>query len=171
MKIHGIELVKCRSVDYLWVSQDGDVYSIKARKFLSPRVVNGYLAVCSVPVYVHRLVAEAYVPNPLGYKNVKFRDGNRLNVNFTNLEWGTLILRRKFYIVSDKTRRRMSQAKIKKPSRSLGWFETPDGLFPSLISVCRYYGISRSEVFDRVEHDPGWNFEPRVGGSMERTGT
>lgn len=165
MKIHGIELVRCKRVDYLWVSQDGDVYSIKRRKFLSPRVVNGYLAVLRNPVYVHKLVADAFVPNPNKHRFVRFKDGNKGNVNFTNLEWYTPKIRRRFYIVSDKTRRRMSQAKIRKPINSLGLFETPMGLFPSLAAVCRAHRISRQDVFYKIENDPGWSFEPHDYGN------
>lgn len=36
---------------------------------------------------VHRLVAKAYLINPHNYRDVRFKDGNRLNVEFTNLEW------------------------------------------------------------------------------------
>lgn len=44
---------------------------------------NGY--VTTRPV--HMLVAEAFVPNPRGYKNVYFRDENRKNCRAKNLYW------------------------------------------------------------------------------------
>lgn len=39
--------------------------------------------------YVHRMVAEVYVPNPdpSTHIYVRFKDGNRSNVKHTNLEW------------------------------------------------------------------------------------
>ena len=37
--------------------------------------------------YVHRLVAEVYLPNPNNYEYVKHKDGNRWNNNVSNLEW------------------------------------------------------------------------------------
>ena len=37
--------------------------------------------------YVHRLVAEKYLPNPEGYEYVLFKDGNVKNCNADNLEW------------------------------------------------------------------------------------
>ena len=37
--------------------------------------------------YVHRLVAEKYLPNPNGYEHILFKDGNPKNCNVDNLEW------------------------------------------------------------------------------------
>jgi len=37
--------------------------------------------------YVHRLVAEKYIPNPTSLKEVNHIDGNKHNNNIDNLEW------------------------------------------------------------------------------------
>lgn len=38
---------------------------------------------------VHRLLCEAYLPNPLNKKHVNHKDGNKLNNSLDNLEWVT----------------------------------------------------------------------------------
>ena len=51
----------------------------------------GYLQVhlsgIHIPQLVHRLVAEAFIPNPLGLRDVDHIDGDRTNNNLTNLRW------------------------------------------------------------------------------------
>lgn len=41
------------------------------------------------PKLIHRLVAETFIPNPHGKKEVNHKDGNKYNNEMSNLEWVT----------------------------------------------------------------------------------
>ena len=76
------------------VSSLGRVKSLKYDKILKPgKVGNGYLAVVlfrngkGKTLKVHRLVATAFIPNPLGLPEINHKDENKTNNAKSNLEW------------------------------------------------------------------------------------
>ena len=78
------------------VTSCGKVWSYKSKKFLKPgKRRDGYLHVSLYKggegklYYIHRLVAEAYLPNPNGLQQVNHKDENRENNALQNLEWCT----------------------------------------------------------------------------------
>ena len=78
------------------ITRDGKVWSYKSNKFLKPLIdKDGYYKVglCSHSKYkycfIHRLVAQAYIPNPENKPTVDHLDGDIHNNNVENLAWAT----------------------------------------------------------------------------------
>lgn len=78
--------------DYL-IYDDGRVYSLLSKKFLSPDISTGYARylLCHGKVRkrfnAHFLVALHFIPNLENLPIVNHKDKNRLNNNVSNLEW------------------------------------------------------------------------------------
>lgn len=88
---------------YYWQNRDyaisthGQVWSCKRNIFLKPRPTDrtGHLVVSmcyhgiATNVYVHRMVAEMFIPNPDNLPVVRHLDGDPSNNAVWNLAWGT----------------------------------------------------------------------------------
>ena len=78
------------------VTSCGKVYSYKNKKFLKPYYnTDGYLQVSLYKngnrkvVTIHKLVAEAYLPNPDNLSDVDHIDNNKTHNYLNNLQWIT----------------------------------------------------------------------------------
>ena len=75
------------------VSNEGRIRNIKRDKILSNLNVNGYMAInlhkngVMKQYKIHRLVAEAFIPNPNSLPQVNHKDECKTNNVWTNLEW------------------------------------------------------------------------------------
>ena len=83
-----------RSIERKIQGRDGVTYPFKERLLRPhPHKDTGYLQVSlwkenkGIQQYIHRIVAEAFIPNPYRLKEVNHLDGNKQNNHLSNLEW------------------------------------------------------------------------------------
>lgn len=76
------------------ITDTGKVFSKISGKYLTPtidtdgyKIVGLFLNGTQKKKKVHRLVAEAFIPNPNNYNQVNHKDENPQNNNVDNLEW------------------------------------------------------------------------------------
>lgn len=79
-----------------WIGTDGKVYSEKSKSFLTASEVGNYTKYLRVRMNkdghqysrtIHRLLAEAFIPNPNNLSEVDHCDKNGMNNNLDNLRW------------------------------------------------------------------------------------
>lgn len=178
-------------ISYL-IGDDGRVYSDRCQRLLRHNNNNGYMQVYLTHpdthakrwFYVHRLVAELFIPNHLGLKDVNHKDGDKSNNNHTNLEWVSHSdnIKHRYSVLGQKaksgadhflfgghhkesTKKLMSEAKMgENHPKFKGWYIIPDGQrFASPGQANREIGIPEHEIRRKCLSDkyPEWKFESK----------
>ena len=137
------------------VSDLGRVKSLKfwKEKILKPKKTNGYLLVSlykdghTKQLLVHRLVAEAFIPNPQGLETVNHKDEVKTNNVASNLEW----MSQKDNLNYGTRNKRAGEALINHPkeSKQVQKFDKQGNIlatFPSINEALRVTGIDKGNI-------------------------
>lgn len=159
------------------ISSKGRVWSERSQMFLTPKRMDreGHLGFClrrngmAYYVYLHRLMAQAFIPNPEGYPVVRHLDDDRENNDLENLAWGT---QRHNWLDSFRNGtakaptdedREKGFKKIRIPVRAtnIKTGETID--YPGQSEAARQLGLEQANVWKVLNgeraHTGGWFFE------------
>ena len=125
------------------VTSCGKVWSYKRKKFLNGSTYKGYTRVCLTKdgvekyYFIHRLVAETYIPNPTGLPEVNHLDEIKSHNYVNNLEWCD-----KTYNINYGTR---NERAAKSNSKAVICLEL-DKVFDSATEAGKQLNINRANI-------------------------
>lgn len=138
------------------ITKDGNVINKHTGRILKGQPnAKGYLRVSigGKLMFIHRLVAEKYVPNPDNKEQINHIDGNKLNNSVDNLEWCT----------NQENRNHAVKEKLHLQGEDCNWskldWDKVDYIRAHPEITIKYfaelYGVSRSTISD-VRHYRTW---------------
>ncbi len=146
------------------ISNMGNVRNDKTGRILKQHTKeNGYKVVMlgrkTAPLYVHRLVALAFVENVLNKPQVNHKDGNKENNNTENLEWVTASENSFAYGYKERIEHRKKKIIAKSQSGDMIEFNSRDetAAYFKCNKSCLQYG-----KLYKKGNKKGWTFELKI---------
>lgn len=163
--------------DGYWISNFGHMYSSKTHSILSPQKIDrlghlGYKPFINGKrkyLYLHRLIAQGFVPNSDGEPIVRHLNDNPIDNDLYNLAWGTQLdnmhdaaRNGKVYSLTDEDREK-SMVMLQKPTKAINLKSGEEVIFNSLADAARSVGVQQANaqkvVSGKRSHTCGWRFE------------
>lgn len=141
------------TIDDYEITRDGNIINKHTGKYVKPQPNGkGYLRVGigKKLLFVHRLVAEKYVPNEGNKPQVNHKDGNKLNNCADNLEWVTNQENRN-HAVKNGLQASGEKCPYSKLTKSqVSFIRKHTEITPT--EMAKVFGVSRSTINDIRKH-------------------
>lgn len=98
---------------------------------------------------IHRLVATAFIDNPLNYSEVNHKDGNPSNNHVLNLEWVSRSQNQLHaYAMGMKTQKGEKNSNRKLTEREVSFMRYIRGLYPNISTtkIADFYGVAPNHI-------------------------
>lgn len=125
------------------VTSCGKVWSYRSQKFLKSNINRGgyEYVVLSVgderkTLTIHKLVAEAYIPNPLGLPQINHKDEDKTHNYLNNLEWCDAAYNMNYGSRTEKTQKKIYCVELDRTFNGLREAARELNLHHNLISRC-----------------------------------
>lgn len=126
----------------------------KKEMILKPKVHNrGYLQISLYKnnkmknAYIHRLVAQAFIPNPNNYSSVNHKDEEKTNNHVSNLEWCTIAYNDNYGTRNKRQGEKMKGRYNGSTSKQIRCVET-NIVYPSAAEAGRQLNIGYRHISD-----------------------